>query len=181
MSAPVLSQVRFPLLMVIGPKSTPLWVNGGLNTVNCASVKSDSCCCSLTLCLLQYKHTLITSLQTDLHETIQYFSLVKETKWSRPQWWLDLWVNSTMIVVMWWSLERIIGFFDSSGKKLCFSLPPIWSSSFLINGCNSKILLLCNGRSSFIIVNCQANLSCWTILIVKYWFFTKWSKNILAW
>ena len=32
------------------------------------------------LCLLKYKHTLNTSIQTDLHDTIQYFSLVKETK-----------------------------------------------------------------------------------------------------
>ena len=130
---------------------------------------------------MQYKHALITFLQTDLHETIQYLSLVKETKWSRPQWWLDLWMDSTMSFVAWWSLGKIIGYFDSSGKKLRFSLPPTRRSSLLINGCSGKILLLYTGRFSFLIVNSLKNLSCWTLLIIKYLLFTKSSKNILSW
>ena len=75
----------------------------------------------------------------------------------------------------------IIECFHSSGKKLCFSLPQTWRSSFLINVCYGKILLLCNGRFCFIRVNSLVNLSCWTLLRIKYLLFTKSSKNILVW
>ena len=44
-----------------------------------------------------------------------------------------------------------------------------------------KILLLCNGRFSFIIVNSQANFFCGTLLIIKYLLFTKSFKNMLGW
>ena len=94
---------------------------------------------------------------------------------------MDLRINSTIGFVTWWSLGRIIGCFDSSGKKLFLSLSSKWRNSFLINGCNSKILLLCNNRFWFIIVNSLAYLSCWTVLIIKYLLFTKSSKTTLVW
>ena len=91
-------------------------------------------------------------------------------------------MNSSTSFVTWCSLGRIIRCSGSSGKRLCFSLPPTWRNSFLINGCNSEYLLLYNnGRFCFIRVNSLVNLSCWTLLWIKYLLFTKSSKNILVW